>query len=235
MMKDRARLFRASVSSPLPLTVSYGRIHRSLRRRVLCTFTLRFEDLLPSSSGLEAIRVSTFASLRQNRPHPIAGFLLAQFLDGARSSLNSRPSRLSPRRWSTLHLVCIEVGRKNTMVSSGIIPFSTLALDAHGGSGYRPQKVWLGCHKQRTSHAIPIPKRMTNHHIQVALWPTPRAGFSVADPNVIKVSGHRNVPSNLLEIQSDQLVVQRRYSARVRDSLNPCGLTRCLGSLGEMS
>lgn len=77
-------------SSPPPI-VDDDWLHRRLRRRILCTLVLRFEDVLPGSCSLEADKVGSFILPPQNwscstrfARYP------ALFLDDARSSGETR-------------------------------------------------------------------------------------------------------------------------------------------------
>ena len=68
-------------------------------------------------------------------------------------------------------------------------------LVTHSDLGCRVQDVWLGCHKQRTWSMVPPSppdlERMTDPRPQIALWPTPRGSFSLADSRAIRVRERR--------------------------------------------
>ena len=50
---------------------------------------------------------------------------------------------------------------------------------------------WDAISNVRSLSVFPGPERMTDPHVQITLWPTPRGSFFVADPHAIKVRGCR--------------------------------------------
>jgi hypothetical protein len=136
----------------LPLIASYVRLYQSLRCRLLFPVVLRFKDVLPSLSGLEVVWVIITVSPAQSRSHHALFF-----------SLSTIPGR---RMLFTEFSVFANFSKDVKYTSPGlykgktekhddIILFSNRVINAHGGLEYRAQEIWMGCHKQRTSHITP--------------------------------------------------------------------------------